>query len=146
MLEPERYVLSRMQQAMSIPTCQTFVLLLRNVFGPFLTSQTTPSLILASSYTNVESASQASFVIIRCIHTGGANSIQHASLRTTSPRVLTPGSPRLRELPKSASFGVGYMSPISGVPKNTDSVRYTITKLAEFTLTIAYMHISAPCQ
>jgi hypothetical protein len=49
-LVPGRYVLSLMQQAMSIPTCQIFVLLLRDVFGPSLTSQTTPSLILANSY------------------------------------------------------------------------------------------------
>jgi hypothetical protein len=50
MLRPGEYVLSLMQQAMSIPTRQTFVLLLSNVFGPSLTSQATPSLILANSY------------------------------------------------------------------------------------------------
>jgi hypothetical protein len=65
------------------------------------------------------------------ILTGGANSMQHASRRTTSPRLLTFGSARFRELPKSASFGVGYNAnlSLSGVLKNTGSVSYSATEL-----------------
>jgi hypothetical protein len=60
MIKPGRYVLSLIQQAMSIPTCQMLVLLLREVFGPSLTSQSRPSLTLANSY--MASQFPASFI------------------------------------------------------------------------------------
>lgn len=66
MLRHGRYVLGLMQQAMSIPTCQTLVLLLSNVFGPSLTSQATPSLTLANSYAK-RRVSLTKFLIKRLI-------------------------------------------------------------------------------
>jgi hypothetical protein len=80
------------------------------------------------------------------IHTGGANSMQHASLRTTSLRLLTPGSPMFRELPKLATLGIGYIIPVSGVLKNTGAVSFSTVKLENRKLTIADLHISTSCQ
>jgi hypothetical protein len=72
--------------------------------------------------------------------------MQHASLRTKSLRLLTPGSPMFRELPKSATLGVGYIIPVSGVLKNTGGVSFSTVKLENCKLTIADLHILTPCQ
>jgi hypothetical protein len=63
-------------------------------------------------------------------------------ITTTSNTGITD----VRELPKSATLGIGYIVSLSGVLKNTGIVSFSTSKPENCELTIADLHISAPCQ